>query len=457
LPHEIEASTCSHSYFTGRALFVRYLSKISLYPLLERAFGSIRKSSKGITIPEIFKQLFCFFLDGTSFSLSRFDSLKEDKGYAEVIENRKEEMASSHSINRFFYAFSFVQVWLFRRLLQRLFLWRLSVEKPELIILGLDTMVMDNDDAKKREGVEVTYRKVKGFQPLQLTWENYVVDAVFRGGSKHSNHSDTVVKMVKHLVNKVRRDYKGDVPIILRCDSGFFDQENLKVFEDLEIGYLCGGKLYSDIRRYIESIPEEDFPKYSNRENKWDYLEFKDRRGTWDRKRRAIYTRSHKEENQLFLPFARPERVLYTNLGVDKELTERFIKAGKEEYLATEKIIETYHGKGNDELVHRTLKDFGTEKLPFERFECNAAFYWIMLLSFFLYEAFKRDVAQGVVPGIQENSYPTTFRRLLIDFAGKIVRTGGEIILKVTYAVWKRINIPELWRRCNNPPVIVPA
>jgi len=41
--------------------------------------------------------------------------------------------------------------------------------------------VMDNDEAQRRHGVEPTYKKVKGFQPLQMSWGRFIVDAVFRG------------------------------------------------------------------------------------------------------------------------------------------------------------------------------------------------------------------------------------------------------------------------------------
>jgi hypothetical protein len=66
--------------------------------------------------------------------------------------------------------------------------------------------------------------------------------------------------------------------------------------------------------------------------------------------------------------------------------------------------------------VNRALKEFGTEELPFKRFLPNAAFYYSIVLSFFLYESFKRDVANGIIDG---KSYPTTFRRILIDNANK--------------------------------------
>lgn len=51
-------------------------------------------------------------------------------------------MASSHQIKRFFYGFSLGRIWLFRRLIQQVFLWRLRVRDPEVVILGMDTMVM---------------------------------------------------------------------------------------------------------------------------------------------------------------------------------------------------------------------------------------------------------------------------------------------------------------------------
>ena len=208
IKQNIDAIEITSDTMTGRgglSLFVRYLRGIQLDPHLERLFGSMRKSRKGQTIAEIFKQLFCFFLDGTSRHLVSFDMFRDDPGYTAAIECTSNEMLSSHAIKRFFGAFSWPRIWLFRRLLQRLFLWRLHMEKPEVIVLGLDTMVMDNDEAKARQGVQPTYKKVCGFQPLQMTWNRFVIDAVFRGGKKHSNDSDTAEKMVVHVVDQIRR------------------------------------------------------------------------------------------------------------------------------------------------------------------------------------------------------------------------------------------------------------
>ena len=448
--HHVEITNDTLTGRAGLSLFVRYLRGIDLSPHLDRLFGSMRQSRKGLPITAIFKQLLCFFIDGTSLHLVHFDGLKEDDGYAAAIETHIDTMASSHTIKRFFASFSMYRIYLFRRLLQQLFLWRLRVEETEMILLGIDTMPMDNTEAKQREGVEPTYKKrVAGFAPLQLMWGPYLIDAVFRGGSRHSNHGETVPRMVEHVVTLIRKRYRDDVPIIIRLDSGFFAQKLFEFFDELGIGFICSGSLFADIKEYISHNDPASWHRYENDHQIWEYVELGDCRRTWKKFRRAFYTRPLCEDQQLLMEFARPDKMLYTNIGQGGRIDELLEGAGLEHLKEAGKIIEAYHGRGCDELVHRALKEFGTEKLPFKRFRANAAFYYIMLLSFFLYEAFKRDVCDQVVP---ITSYPTRLRRTVIDNAGKIVYTAGKIILKVNAATWNRLKIEYLWHSSGSPP-----
>ncbi|MBW1924811.1 MAG: hypothetical protein JRJ35_15195 [Deltaproteobacteria bacterium] len=121
----------------GLSLFVRYLRNVGIYPQLETFFRSLRRSRKGQPVTEIFKQLFCFFLDGTSRHLVHFDALARDPGYAGAIETAPESMLSSHAVKRFFGSFWWPHIYLFRHLLQRLFVWRLGLASPEVVILGV--------------------------------------------------------------------------------------------------------------------------------------------------------------------------------------------------------------------------------------------------------------------------------------------------------------------------------
>ena len=98
----------------GLSLFVRYLDAIGIMSIITRLFGSIRKNRKGNGIEEIFKQLLCNFVDGTSRHLVHFDRIKEDAGYAGVIESTPSTLMSSHVVKRFFTAFADMAVsWTF--------------------------------------------------------------------------------------------------------------------------------------------------------------------------------------------------------------------------------------------------------------------------------------------------------------------------------------------------------
>jgi hypothetical protein len=435
----------------GLALFSRYIRNLGVFPHIERLFGPLRKSGKGQSVSELFHQLLCFLVDGTNRHLTHFDKLKTDEGYARGIETDPEEMASSHAIKRFFGAFEWGRIWLFRRFLLQLFRWRLEQEKPEVVVLGLDTMVMDNDEAQAREGCQPTYKKVKGFQPLQLTWGPYVIDALFRGGKKNGNAGDMAGNMVRDAVTFIRRHFRKDVAIVLRLDAGFFDQKLFRLFEEIGIGYICSGKLQEDIKDLARGMDPSAWLTYDNGHQLWEYFEFGDRRKTWKKNewRRAFYTRPAYEDEQRLLEFARPDNVIYTNLGQGGRIDELLEAAGRTELAEPQRVIELHHGRGRDELVHRALKDFRAEQLPFKRFQSNAAFYYLVLVAFFLFETFKRDVTAEVVP---ITAQATRVRREAVDFAAKIVRHAGDTILKVTRAIWNRLRIDDLWERAANPP-----
>ncbi len=455
--HAITKIEVTPDSLTGRAglnLFVRYLDSICIQPLLQHLFGRLRKSSKGLPIVDIFKQVFLFLLDGTSRHLNYFDALKKDPAYASIVECHQHQLLSSHSVKRFFKAFSLPVIHFFRKLLRELFVWRLRLAAPDVVVLGLDSMVMDNDDAIKRHGVQPTYKKVKGFQPLQLTWRRFIIGAVFRRGDRHCNCGNDAVKMIRQAVSAIRTHLQADVPIMLRMDSGFFDQAIFVACEELKIGYVCGGKLYQGIRDRAQELPEEEWKLLAREPQQWRFFEFEDQRGTWSQTRRAIFCQPLYKDRQRLLAFARPDTVIYTNLGRGQHIDGLLREAGYANRVDAAKVIGFYHRRGADELVHRELKDFASERLPFLRFGPNMAYYFTILVAFFLFEAFKEDVSAEVIP---LESYPTNVRRRLFDQAGKIVCHAGAIALKVTQVLWDQLKLPVLWQNAHSAPRINPS
>ncbi len=442
--HKIDSIEITPDNMTNRAglaFFVKYILGIGLFPILERCFGSLKKNKKGFTIFEIFKQVICFFADRTKHHIAWFDELKTDPGYAATIETAPEDMCSRDQVKRFFRSFSLAKVFLFRWLLRWLFIWRLRLNRPEHIFIGIDTMVEDNDDALKREGVEPTYKKKKGFQPLHFLWARKIIDVVFRGGSKHGNHGRTVQNTITKLVNKIRSEYRKDVMIIFVFDSGFFDEKIFDHIDSLNAYYMGSGKKYQFLKDELTPRPDEEFSTYVRDKQIWKYTELDYKCGTWEKARRAIYTVPVSDENgQIQLNFGHEERVIITN-----------IEEG--EISAADTIIDCFHKcRGNDELTQRKVKDFGSEKLPFKRFTHNAAFYNLLVVSFFLFQCFNEDAASKAVPGLKVSGYATTTRRQVFDFAGKIVRTSGKVILKVTQAMFDLLNLQRLWELSIHPP-----
>ena len=439
----------------GLPLFLRYIEKIRLYTLISnKLLSMIVIHSKGLKLQQFLKQIFAFFIDGTDMSMSSFDSKKKDEGYAALLENKTTELASSQQIKRFFIKLSIIPNSIYCTILHELFIWRLLIEKPAIIELGIDTMVMDNDTSKKREGNETTYKQVKGFQPLHICWGSLLIDVTFRKGSAHSNHGSDYTERVRAVVELIRKRYSKDVPIVICADSGFADQKAYTVFEqDLKIHYITTSKIYADVKEYADELPTDDFGKFHKNKAIWHFVEFGNKLKSWNKFRRCILTKLCRDENgQYIVGFEKPDSLIYTNIGISKVADDKLRAAGGEKYFEAQTIIQKSHERGADELIHRSLKELATkEQLPFQKFGMNRSYYFMLVITHFIFETYKRDITPDIIP---ITIYPSTFRRKLIDFAAKMTTHARDIILCVTQSVFETINIIDLWQRCQAPPKI---
>jgi len=434
----------------GLTFILHYLDRIGIWTLFSEIIGHLRFSGKGKAIETIVRQVIASFIDGSDISMEGFDRRRKNSELSSVLECNQDELVGGSIVRRFFYKFLGSRYRLLRPILHQLFVWRLKIDQPKVIHLYIDTMVLDNDQGIKREGCKPTYKKVKGFQPLQVHWRGFIVDMEFRSGEKHSNHGCGVSRSISKLVALIRDKYDPDVPIIVNCDSGFLSDANFNRFEQLGVHYIGMGKLYDYLYEQMNGVDINALPTIEGSNAAWAYYEFgsrfKDK--AYTKFRRTIFTTISRENEQTILRGVRPDSFIHTNIGTNATLDQKLISAGEAHLLCTAAIIRMAHTNGAEELNHRSVKEFmGTEHLPFKRFGMNGAFYYFMVISHFLTEAYRQDVAIDTLPN---RCYPTTFRRTVIDFAAKIIKTGGRIILKVTKTVWDQINIEMLWERCNN-------
>ena len=116
-----------------------------------------------------------------------------------------------------------------------------------------------------------------------------------------------------------------------------------------------------------------------------------------------------------------------------------------------ETLINAHHLRVLDELVNRSLREFGTEHLPFKRFASNSVYYYLKGNAFFLFETFKQDIDS---PIILFTGYPTTFRLRRLDITGKIARTAAWTVLKITAMAQRTLQFLNLWKRSLAIPLI---
>jgi len=419
---------------SGLAPFVNFLTGSSLVNLLESTLSDLRKSKKGISLHDTFSQLILFFVDGTDQSLDSFDKLKNNQGW-ENLHGCKDSLSTAQ-LKRLLSKVGEKEVELLRPLIRQIFLSALKFSKPSEILLFLDSCVYVNDGAKCRAGVKPTYQKKKGYHPINLIWNGLYLDTDFQRGDHSTNHGGIAINMLQEIVPLIREAIGDDVNIIVRMDSGYYDQKIFAACDELNIKFICAGKHYSDHKFLVEKSLEKLPGKFENSNNQWLYCRFQERRNTWPEsmKYRALFLRATEESGEALLGL--DSRIILTNLG-ENESSDR-------------QLIQYDHLRGSDELTHRAAKEFKDEKMPFLDYHSNAFWYTLSIIAFNMFQIFKREIACFPV-----NSYPNTVRRKLFDLAGKIIKGGNSLVLKITEWKMKELNFDKIWARSLVPWQII--
>ena len=221
--------------------------------------------------------------------------------------------------------------------------------------------------------------------------------------------------MLQENTPLIREALGKDIQIIVRMDSGYYDQKIFAACDKLNINFICAGKRYHD-HQYLEEKSLDNFDGvFQNKTSQWHFYCFLERRVIWSEKMqyRALFLRATEENGEALLGL--DSRIILTSLD-EKDFTD-------------EQIIKYDHSRGADELTHRAAKEFSDEKMPCLDYHANAFWYTLGIIAFNLFQIFKRNIAC-----FPYNAYPNTVRRKLFDLAGKIV--GGAHSFKLRKTEW---------------------
>jgi hypothetical protein len=411
----------------GLAPFVNFLKKSHVSDELSLIYQDLRKSKKGIKLKEAFLQILLFLADGTEQSLESFDRLNQDESWIKI--HGCKEYLNTASLKRLLYKADKIDVETIRPYFHRIFQSVLKNESPNEVVLFLDSCVYNNDGAKCRAGVKPTYKNFQGYHPINLIWNGFYVDTYFQSGHCSTNHGDIVKTMLKNASKSIRETLGPEVTIIVRMDGGFYDQKIFKLCDELGVNFVCAGKVYKDHTFDVHSFSGI----YENKNSMWKYEAFQECRKSWDEnmKYRALKLVVVEENGEPLLGLN--GRIILSNY----------------DNCSDEKLIEYDHSRGKDELTHREVKDFTSERMPCLDFHANQLWYYMGILAFNLFQVFKRKIAC-----LFKTSYPTTFRRKFFDIAGKIIPESRSFTLKIHKFKMKELQFNKIWERSLIPWII---
>lgn len=211
---------------------------------------------------------------------------------------------------------------------------------------------------------------------------------------------------------------------LLRMDSGFFNKEILNLLELKQLNYIIAVRFYSPIQIII------------SRQKTWlniakgiDITEIEYQAQDWDRARRIVVVRQHKEE--------RPK-----STGKQLSLFEDSTELGAYRYsayitnmsLPPKVIWDSYKGRADSENRIKELKeDFGLDSFATTNFYALEATLNFIMIAYNLMSLFKQAIVQT-----KEQSQLKTLRYKLFATAAYITKNGNQRVLNLAIAIKNR-------------------
>ena len=295
----------------------------------------------------------------------------------------------------------------------------LKLDGNQYLPIDIDTTTMDNSKSKK-EGVSRTYQGYDGYHPIiaYAGIEGYMIDCELRPGSQHCQKGTVeFIEKVKEQLLKVKA--KGRY--LFRMDSGNDSFDTLKAVS--EKGCYC------IIKRNKRRENDEKWLKRAKRHGK--RIESRKGKKVWIGTIEIPPKKKDEAVKDIRCVFevierkidAQGTRLLIPEIQVNTWWTN--LKCG------AEKVIELYHDHATSEQFHSELKhDMDIERLPSGKFAVNKIILTIAMNAF---NALRLIGQKSIVEEGQKVKRKRIGKviRDIICVAGKLVRHGRELILKI--------------------------
>ena len=200
----------------------------------------------------------------------------------------------------------------------------------------------------------------------------------------------------------------------VRLDRGFFGEDNIRAFEGDCLFFEVVAKKYSTIKRFIDSIAEEDFEPFYPDETIYG-ASFSLCLDSWEKPRDFVVVRKlvgHEDNGQgMLFPKWHYQVICHNQLD-----------------MSPKELWEDYNQRARVELNIRDLDyDHFITKVPTGSFFSNFAYFWHCVLSYNLVFIFKNFVLTG-----EWSKYRlSTLRKKLIKVPGRLVNHSGKMVMRL--------------------------
>lgn len=274
-----------------------------------------------------------------------------------------------------------------------------------------------------------SYEGYKAYQPLQVFWaeQELLVHTEFRDGNVPANYN--LLKVFKETLDglpegvrkvRLRSDGAGYAHNLLTyCDRGEHPR-----FGKIEFAISC--PVTEAFKKEVRILPDEEWKELDSR-REWAEVGFVPNECAHSKKGNAYrYLVIREPVRQPVLPGMKLPFATMEHKGAQYKL--RGLVSNME--WAGERLITfSYERCGKSEEAHAVLKeDLAGGKLPSGSFRENAAWWWVMVLTFNLNAAMK----QLALGGSWLHKRMKAIRFGLINLAGRIVDHARQLLIKIT-------------------------
>ncbi len=409
LPFKLHKTDDTMTPLAGLALFGEFMEALGLEEKVGRAFPS-PGSTRGYQAWEYVRPLL-LMLHGGGRALEDLRKVAQDEGLRRVL--RMGSVPSTDAIGDWMRRHGLAGVSAMNMVLKALLHWGLAQEERADYTLDPDATAIE----AHKESAQRTYKGFRGYYPMMghLAENGLVIAHEFREGND-SPHARNL---------EFYRACKAAMPAgkriaAYRADSAAYQGALLDALQDDGVVYAVGADLDAAVREAIRTIPTERWMPYRD-----GYVA------------ETVHTM-----NKMRYAF---RLVVFKRLGQGALFEEKgafyhAVASTREE--GPDATMDWYHARGehSENRIKELKCDFGMERMPCGQLEANALFFAIGVLAYNLFKLFERSVLSSEY----SRARACTVRYRLYAVAGKVVRTGRSLFLKVCGALLKEFQAIRL-------------